>query len=197
MVNRPLVTIALAGEGALVVIALVWQRLRDIPMAMGGLWEGVLIGTGAAVVLALFNWYVLCRAPGVRPVTAIRRLYRESLRPLFGGVGAADAVVISVAAGIGEELLFRGVLQPEVGLVLASVIFGVLHMGGTGTLVFGCWVAVMGAVMGGVAVWTGGLLAPIVCHALYDAAALTYIRRASDCAAVREDGESDEAEPPD
>ena len=180
--TRSLVVIAVAGEGALVVVALTWQRLRDVPLAAGDLWEGVAAGTATAVALALVNWYLLCGAPSLRPVTAIRRLYRDSLKPVFGGVGVVDVAVISVAAGIGEELLFRGVLQAEIGLVLASLIFGVLlHTGGTGTLVFGAWVAVMGGVLGGLAIWIEGLLAPMVAHALYDAAALAYIRWVPDC----------------
>ena len=179
--TRSLVVIAVAGEGALVVVALTWQRLRDVPLAAGDLWEGVAAGTATAVALALVNWYLLCGAPSLRPVTAIRRLYRDSLKPVFGGVGVVDVAVISMAAGIGEELLFRGVLQAEIGLVLASLIFGVLHTGGTGTLVFGAWVAVMGGVLGGLAIWTEGLLAPMVAHALYDAAALAYIRWVPDC----------------
>ena len=128
--TRSLVVIAVAGEGVLVVVALTWQRLRDVPLAAGDLWDGVAAGTATAVALALVNWYLLCGAPSLRPVTAIRRLYRDSLQPAFGGVGVVDVAVISVAAGIGEELLFRGVLQAEMGLVLASVIFGVLHTGG-------------------------------------------------------------------
>ena len=124
---------------------------------------------------------MLCGAPSLQPVTAIRRLYRDSLKPVFGGVGVVDVAVISVAAGIGEELVFRGVLQAEIGLVLASLIFGVLHTEGTGTLVFGAWVAVMGGVLGGLAIWTEGLLAPMMAHALYDAAALAYIRWVPDC----------------
>ena len=186
IMTRSLVVIAVAGEGALVVVALIWQRLRGIPLAAGAgePWEEVLAGTATAVALALVNWYLLCGAPSLRPVTTIRRLYRDSLKPFFGGVGVVDLAVISVAAGIGEELLFRGVLQAEVGLVLASLIFGILHMGGTGTLAFGAWVAAIGGVLGGLAIWTEGLLAPMVAHALYDAAALAYIRWAPDCPAV-------------
>jgi len=92
-----------------------------------------------------------------------------------------DVMVISIAAGLGEELFFRGVLQPELGLVPASLIFGALHVGGRATLVFGGWVTLMGAMLGGLAIWTGGLLAPIVAHAAYDAGALAYIRWGPDC----------------
>ena len=182
--RRSLVLLAIAGEGALVIVALVWQRLRGLPLETGGLSEGVVVGVAAAVVFALANWYLLCGAPVFPGVTSIRRLYRSMFKPLFDGVGAVDVVVISVAAGIGEELLFRGVLQAEFGLVPASLVFGLLHMGGSGTFAFGCWVAVMGAVLGGLAVWTQGLLAPIIAHAAYDAVALAYIRWVPDCAGV-------------
>ena len=105
---------------------------------------------------------LLCGAPDVAAIRSVRRLYVEALKPLFGGLGPVGIVTISLAAGLGEELFFRGVLQPELGLVAASVIFGALHggawragrvdrrpgrtdhTGGPGTLAFGCWVAVMG-----------------------------------------------------
>lgn len=176
MKSHQLAWLATAGEGALVLVALVWAELRGIPLTGGGVIEGVLVGAGAAVGLALLNWYLLRRAPEIAGVAAIRRLYHSSLRPMFGGITSGDVLVISVAAGVGEELLFRGVLQPEVGLLPASLIFGLLHTGGSGTLAFGAWVAVMGGVLGGLAVWTDGLLAPVIAHAAYDAAAMTYIR---------------------
>ena len=179
-----LVVVAVVGETALVAVAVLWARVRGLSLEVGGVAEGMLAGLLMALVFVVGNWYVLCRAPNVSGIVAIRRLYRTSLKPLFGGVGVLDMVVISVAAGVGEELLFRGVVQPEVGLFPASVIFGLLHMGGTGTLAFGCWVAVMGGVLGGLAIWTEGLLAPVVAHAVYDAAAMAYIRWAPNCPAV-------------
>ena len=178
--------LALAGELLLVLLALAWASYRDLPLnVVAGPWlHDVAIGAGAAAALAIVNHGLLCRAPAVRPVRAIRRVYRDLLRPAFAGIGVREVVVISLAAGIGEELLFRGVLQPEIGLIPASLIFGALHTGGRGTLAFGCWVALMGAALGWLAAATGGLVAPIVAHALYDAAALVYIRRGRDCAAV-------------
>lgn len=176
MGTHQLVVLAVAGEAALVVLAIVWSRWRAIPLEWGAPLEGVAIGFIAAVGLALANWYVLRRAPARLGVPAVRRLYHDSLKPMFGRITALDAVIISLAAGVGEEMLFRGVMQPELGLVAASVIFGLLHTGGRGTMAFGVWVTVMGAALGGLAWWTGGLLAPVIAHAAYDAAAITYIR---------------------
>ena len=178
MTGRQLLAVAIGGESLLVVVALTWIWLRAIPVQVtGGPWpRDAALGVAAAGVLAVINWALLCRVPAVAGVRAIRRLCWGTLRPLFAAVSVRDVVVISVAAGVGEELLFRGTLQPEVGLVAASVIFGLLHMGGRGTLVFGCWVMAMGAALGWLAVWTGGLLAPVVAHAVYDAAAIAYLR---------------------
>ena len=171
--------VALAGEGLLAGVALVWIRLRGLGVGVGDLLSGLWMGLGAAVLLGLVNYGVLRLAPPVQPVRAIRRLYRETLEPLFAAVGPLEVVVVSVAAGVGEELLFRGAVQAEFGLVTASVVFGLAHVGGRPSVVFGLWVAVMGFGLGGLAHVAGGLLAPIVAHAVYDAAAISYIRWAS------------------
>ena len=171
-----LLRLATLGEGLLVLIALVWARWRETVFVLGGATEGILIGLMTAVGLGAANYYLLCAAPDLAGVRSIRRLYVEGLKPVFGNLSASEITIISLAAGIGEELLFRGVLQTEMGLLPASVIFGLLHMGGSGTLVFGCWVMLMGGALGGLAIWTGGLMAPIVAHAVYDAAAMSYMR---------------------
>ena len=179
-----LLRLAILGEGLLVLIALIWARWRQTSFILGGAAEGVIIGSMAAAGLGAANYYLLCGAPDIAGVRSIRRLYVEGLRPIFRNLSATEIAVISLVAGIGEELLFRGVLQTEMGLLPASVIFGLLHMGGSGTLVFGCWVMLMGGVLGGLAIWTGGLLAPIVAHALYDAAAMSFIRWGGECGTV-------------
>ena len=184
MSSISLLRLAILGEGLLVLIALAWSRWRGTGLVLGDAAEGVLVGCLAAVGLCAVNYYLLCGAPELPGVRSIRQLYVEAFKPIFGNLSATEIVLISLAAGIGEELLFRGALQPEVGLLPASIIFGLLHMGGSGTLAFGCWVMLMGAALGGLAIWTGGLLAPIVAHAVYDAAAMAYIRRGKDCERV-------------
>ncbi len=175
---RALTRLALVGEGLLTLLAVAWMSYRGLEIRAGtnGWLANVAFGLLAAGALAVVNYTLLRWAPDVRGVRSIRQLYRTVLRPLFAEVGPSDVVIIAVAAGIGEELLFRGALQLEVGLVPASLVFGLLHTGARGTLAFGCWVAVMGAALGGLAIATDGLLAPIVAHAAYDAAAVVYIR---------------------
>jgi membrane protease YdiL (CAAX protease family) len=183
-----LLRLAILGEGLFVLIALVWVWWRETSFVLGGAVEGVIIGVLAAGGLGALNYYLLVGAPDMAGVRSIRRFYAETLKPIFGNVSPTEIAVISLAAGIGEELLFRGVLQAEMGLVSASVIFGFLHMSGASTVVFGCWVMLMGGLLGGLAIWTGGLMAPIVAHAVYDAAAMSYIRWDVGCGRVESVG---------
>ena len=171
-----LLVVALAGEGLLAGVGLAWIRLRGLGVGAGDPVTGLGMGFAGAVLLALVNYAVLRLVPPIPPVRAIRRLYRETLRPLFAAVRSLEIAGISLAAGVGEELLFRGAMQSEFGMVVASVLFGLAHIGGRSSVVFGLWVVVMGFGLGWLAHATGGLLAPVVAHAAYDAAAISYIR---------------------
>jgi uncharacterized protein len=83
-------------------------------------------------------------------------------------------VLISCLAGLGEEILFRGALQPLLGWVGASFLFGLAH-----AVTFGYFViaTLMGAFLGKLFIWTESLWAPIVTHALYDIFALTLLKK--------------------
>jgi CAAX prenyl protease-like protein len=47
---------------------------------------------------------------------------------LAGGLSGAQAVLLGMSAGIGEEITMRGALQPRLGLVLTSLLFASLHI---------------------------------------------------------------------
>ncbi len=97
--------------------------------------------------------------------------------PLKAGIAAC---CLALAAGVGEELLFRGVLQEEIssrvlggqssGLVLSSIIFGALH---AVTPTYAVLAGVAGLYFGALYNLSGHcVLVPVVAHALYDAVAL-------------------------
>ena len=91
--------------------------------------------------------------------------------------------LVSSIAGFGEELLFRGVLQPlasswfgvPIGFVLASVVFGLLH---SVTPTYAVLATLVGAYFGWLFLATNNLLCPILTHSVYDFVALVYLTRA-------------------
>jgi membrane protease YdiL (CAAX protease family) len=174
---RRILGVALLTQGALVALAWWCSRVLDLPPQWGDPRRDGLIGLAAAVILALVNYMLLTRAPANWVVNGVREVYRQTIVPLFGTLHPAGAVAIGAAAGLGEEWLFRGVLLPLSGLTVSSVLFGVAHVGGRRMLPFGVWASGMGFIMGGLALATGGLIAPIVAHGVYDILALLYIRR--------------------
>ena len=86
-------------------------------------------------------------------------------------------VVVAVIPGIGEELLFRGLLQnilvrmfknTHVAIWVAAIFFSAVHFQFYGFLPR----LLLGALFGYLYVWTGNLLVPIVAHFLTIAASL-------------------------
>jgi membrane protease YdiL (CAAX protease family) len=53
----------------------------------------------------------------------------EVILPFCKMIQTRDALIVSLAAGIGEELFFRAALQQEIGLVGSSLIFALIHFG--------------------------------------------------------------------
>ena len=161
-----------------VLLALAWAGYRGLPLDTGsGPWfRDAAAGLLAGAVFAGVNHWLLCHAPAVRAVRSLRRVYRD-LKPLFSRLGVREVVVLVVAVGAGEELLYRGVMQAEFGLGPASISYGVLHARGPSPLAAGAWAGLMGAALGWLTLATGGLLAPFVAHTLYVAAAFAYVRR--------------------
>jgi membrane protease YdiL (CAAX protease family) len=171
-------------QGRVVVAAVLFEGgLAPLALAAGWLLghsplEGFAWSLRDAVlgVLAVAPMYLAFRA-GLRwpvgPLERIRRFFDEELAPLLGGRPDSDLALISLAAGVGEELLFRGAIQgglarwlgPWGGLAGASLLFGLLHpITPTYVLLAG----LLGAYLGAVWLATGNLLGVIVAHALYD-----------------------------
>jgi membrane protease YdiL (CAAX protease family) len=51
---------------------------------------------------------------------AVEALFKNAISP-------AGAVIVGISAGLGEELVFRGVLQPRLGILLPALLFTALH----------------------------------------------------------------------
>ena len=87
------------------------------------------------------------------------------LKPL----AVPDILWLGLLPGLSEELLFRGVMLPSIGLdpigiVLSSLCFGVLHMTDTRQWPYAVWASIIGIILGFTMVETGNLLIPIVAH---------------------------------
>ena len=164
----------------LVAAALAW--ILDVPLLADLGWdlEAALLGTSSALpLLALFAWMLQSESPAF---VEIREFLDKFVRQLFGSWTVAQMAILSLAAGIGEEVLFRGVLQPGIsnfsspitGLLVASFAFAACHALTKAYFITTFFIGIYLSL-----VWqaSDNLLAPIITHAVYDFAALLYFLR--------------------
>ncbi|MGH7436112.1 MAG: lysostaphin resistance A-like protein [Polyangiaceae bacterium] len=138
----------------------------------------VLLSLGLGIVI----WTVTAFATRtmVRRFGWARALYR-GLRPAVRDAGDATLLGLAVASALGEELLFRGLLVPAVGVVASSVVFGALHqIGGRARWAWMGWATVMGLLFGTVFAATGSLAGPLVAHLAINHSNLRFLRDAAD-----------------
>ena len=128
-----------------------------------GLVLGLLVVLASRLAVARLGW--------------ARSLHRD-FRALLGDVSSREIMILAVASSIGEEVLFRGALQPWLGLGPQAALFALLHVGpGRRFLPWTLWALVMGLVFGALVELTGDLGAPIVAHFTINFLNLHYIAR--------------------
>jgi len=172
--GRPLVDVGtlvgqLAGEIAIALAAVGLGVSRDLRavrdrLGLGGMGprEWLIAVAGLAAVSGFntgMEWVERLWFPGLW-------LEDQAMGQLIAGdILPATAIVLGISAGVGEELVVRGALQPRAGLFWASVLFAAAHVQYTwfGMLV----VAGLGVVLGLVRRQANTTTA-IVVHVAYD-----------------------------
>ncbi len=165
-----------AGELALGIVALVWALRSDTDIPYRVDVRTVVLALGLTVALAILNFgffFVGRRFEFTRHVYAF---FDDEIFPLLREATVVDIIILAAVAGFSEELLFRGMLQPRMGLIASSLLFGLLHGPDYKLWPFAVWAAAVGAGFGLVYRETQNMAVPMLVHAFYDGLALAYIR---------------------
>jgi len=137
--------------GDLSLLSLSWNEIA-FPLGLG---LGLTITAASSLVYRLWPAY-----------RSSADLYLELvLQPLLW----PDIIWLGLLPGLSEELLFRGVMLPALGLDIAAVAvsslcFGILHLSDSEQWPYVVWATVVGLLLGYSALLTGNLLVPIVAH---------------------------------
>jgi len=161
----------------LALIALVWIAWRGgadglVDRLVGpSPFSGLALGVGTGVVSA----YALRGLTSFWP--AGRRL-EKGLAGLIGPIPASSCALLALSSGIAEELAFRAALQPEIGLVAAALIFGVVHAPLKRELLLWPFLAAgMGLVLGLLYERGDSVIAPAAAHVAVNWINLLYLAR--------------------
>jgi len=185
------VRVGLLFYGAMAAVAVLWREgaYRESiwwapgalpagqPPTVSGLVSALASGLAVGGLVVAVSWWLT-------RTTQWGRALSDALAEQIGSLRLPDAILLATASGFAEELFFRGALQPRVGLVGASLLFGALHFVPRRELL--PWTAFtvgMGFVLGALFEQTGTLLAPIAAHTLINAVNLPLLARRARTAA--------------
>lgn len=150
----------------LLAVAKIWQKLGSVqllPVQFNA--EALLWGLSLAVGISITSGAIYRLWPAYRRSADV---YLELvIKPLIW----LDLIWLGLLPGLSEELLFRGVMLPALGLNLAavtitSILFGVLHLSGAGQWPYVVWATIVGFALGYCALITNNLAVPIVAHVI-------------------------------
>lgn len=179
MSRKALLLVTFFAEGGLFLLGLLLIGGLDVMQSRLSIsW----IATGYALLLCIpmvAMLYLVVRTQWA-PLSRLKQEIDEKVLPIFANCKLIDLAAIALIAGVGEELFFRGWLQSAltnkfglwVGLLIASLIFGLAHYLSTDYAVYAF---VTGIYLGVIYQESGNLYIVMVIHTVYDFIALIYL----------------------
>jgi membrane protease YdiL (CAAX protease family) len=187
------VLLAIVLEGGLGVSAVLLAWWLELPLAGRLRWSLADFLLGLAAAGPMLAGAADCIWAPFRPLRELMRVVDNLLVPLFRQCRPLELFVIAVFAGVGEEMLFRAVIQGSlasrlgpphgvwIALGLTAVLFGAVHLI---TPAYGVLAGLMGLYLGWLWIVRGNLLVPVAAHAMYDFLALLYLAKSRSGAAA-------------
>ena len=171
-------------EAALILVAIALGWLADINPFATIVFSETALAYGLLGTAPLFLMFLGLEQVQGRSVVTIRKLLLNTLGPGLHRYHWTDLFMLAAIAGVSEELLFRGVLQPWIesswgitaGLIGSNIVFGLVH---AVTPLYALLAALVGIYLG-LSLDYGGernLLTPIIIHGFYDFLAFVALMR--------------------
>jgi membrane protease YdiL (CAAX protease family) len=136
--------------------------------------EALLYGTVAGISISVMGYLLL------------QLSYFKGVDNYFGSIFKsidlewADVFFYSFCAAVGEEILFRGAIQPFLGIYPTAILFVLLHgylsFKDKPKFAFGIYLVLVAVIFGYLMEWFG-LIAPIIAHFIYDVVMFSYLKK--------------------
>jgi hypothetical protein len=162
-------------ESALILVALLLGAIADINPFADLTFSETAITVGIIGTLPLFLMFLVMEQLSIESVQNIKKMLLETLCPSLYKQHWTDLLILAAIAGIAEEALFRGVLQPwlerawgmDAGLIVSSLLFGLVH---AVTPLYALLATLISVYLGLSLDYSGtrNLLTPIIIHGFYD-----------------------------
>jgi membrane protease YdiL (CAAX protease family) len=97
------------------------EHFWSIFISKQGVLHELLIGFFLGIFEGLIAWQII----KLKILQSVREKYQGVIGSLRMNIGTI--IIVSICAGVGEEILFRGVLQSYLGIWITSVLFVAIH----------------------------------------------------------------------
>jgi membrane protease YdiL (CAAX protease family) len=171
-------------EASLILVAIFLGWVANIDPFEHIYFSETAITYGVIGTLPLFLMFLALEKLQGESVVKIRKLLLNTLGPGLHSYHWSDLLILAAIAGIAEELLFRGVIQPWIenswgittGLIASNIAFGLVH---AVTPLYAVLAALVGIYLGLSLDYSGdrNLLIPVIIHGLYDFLAFVALMR--------------------
>jgi len=171
-------------EGSLILVAMVLGWIADIDPFEHIHFSETAVLYGLYGTVPLFLIFLAMQQMPFNSVKQIRQILMDTLGPSLYRYNWADLMILAAIAGVSEEILFRGVIQPWMenswgmmtGLIVSNLLFGLVH---AVTPLYAVLATSVGIYLGLFLDYGGerNLMMPIVIHAVYDFLAFVVIMK--------------------
>lgn len=171
-------------EASLLIVAVVLGWMAGIDPFASLHFSELAIVVGILGTIPLLFMFVAVSRLESESFKQIRRLLLEILGPSLYRCHWTDLLILAAIAGVSEEVLFRGVIQPwmesslgvGLGLIGSNILFGLVH---AVTPSYAVLASLVGIYLGLFLDYGGerNLLIPIIIHGLYDFLAFVLLMR--------------------
>ncbi|MDR1484254.1 MAG: CPBP family intramembrane metalloprotease [Planctomycetaceae bacterium] len=190
---------AIIFEGGLGIVAIILGYLFGVDFFRGMFLNERVIVAIIVLTLPLLGCYFFCRVLPFESFRAIDRLIGEIFQKYMSQLSVRQLAIISIAAGLGEELFFRALLQSGISealinwtknateirteiwsdfcmvmiLIFVSLLFGLAH---AATKMYFFLAFLVSIYFGVILIVSGNIFIPIAIHAIYDFCILTFLK---------------------
>lgn len=137
------------------------------------------IGLGAGITFGIAGIGMI-RMPSFRKILDEYAIIRQVKQM---DLSVNEIVYVSLVAGISEEILFRGAIQPVIGIWLTSILFigvhGYIRMQSIKHVLYSFFTFLLSCMLGGLFIYVG-LISAIIAHFIYDVVVLYGIKKMLD-----------------
>jgi uncharacterized protein len=113
--------VGFSGLGYLIIENFLSLKFWEVLLSGEAIWIQVVMGLAFGYISAAIGWRII----ETQVMLPVRNFFSHLIQNF--NLSFSEIIFISLCAGVGEEILFRGAIQPYLGIWATSILFVAIH----------------------------------------------------------------------